>query len=370
MSRDKMDEPVEHNRLSYQESMELLWLDEGAKSGKQTMMSRQPAWYPGKDAPWESMRGSSDEKKFFGRGAFGGHVYAQAPLAAARVVEKEDAQTPAKDRLGIHSIHGVFTNPGFIDRPFIYEVAKVFSSRSFSTHTINARQPKEPSGIPNGPFPPSDAQLPLGDVCFTCVTTFKRPVTGPSDVQDETPPQKRFASILESRAPDEWEASPQADIDLLRETFPIKGHASFPILDMYKVDMTEFNKDKAISDRRQLILYRLYKPLPAEDVNAHITCHAYEADRNGFIMLGNHLGYGYNMGPVASLSYSFYVHVNAEEAVMRGDGWWIQEVYWPRVNAGRGMMESRIWSPEGLHVASGYQDGICLPARSTEKARI
>jgi acyl-CoA thioesterase len=148
------------------------------------------------------------------------------------------------------------------------------------------------------------------------------------------------------------------------------GHAHFPILDLYKVDMTAFNASRSVPERRQLILYRLHKPLPPTDPNAHILCHAFEADRNGLLMLGNHLGYGYKMGAVASLSYSFYVHVNAEEAVMDGEGWWIQELVFPRASAGRGMLESRIWSPEGVHVASGYQDGIVLPMTKSERGKI
>lgn len=266
----------------------------------------------------------------------------------------------------LQSIQGVFSNPGLTDRPFVYEVSNVSSSRSFSTRLITARQPSEPSSNPTGPFPTSDAQLPLGEVVFSCLTTFKRPVQGPAEVQDELSPQKRFADILNSRAPDEWEASPQADIDFVREMFPVKGHGDFPILDMYKVDMTEFNKGKPLPERRQVILYRLHKPLPREDVNAHIVTHAYESDRNGLIMLGNHLGYGYNMGPVASLTYAFYVHGNPEDAVMEGDGWWVQEVWWPRVSAGRGLQETKIWSPEGKHVASGYQEGIIMPAKSSK----
>ena len=262
------------------------------------------------------------------------------------------------------SIQGVFTNPGKIDRPFVYEVSTVSSSRSFSTRIVNARQPAEPSSKPFGPFPVTDESLPLGPVSFSCIVTFKRPVPSPDDFQQTISPQERYASILDSRAPTEWEPSPVVDIDVVREAFPDIGHGTFPALDMYKVDMTAFNAGKPLTERRQLILYRLLRPLPAEDVNAHVLCHAFEADRNGLIMLGNQLGYGYNMGSVASLSFGFYVHVNADEAVLRGDGWWVQEVYWPRVSAGRGMMETRAWSPEGKHVASGYQDGIILPQRT------
>ncbi|CAM1509818.1 Fc.00g001530.m01.CDS01 [Cosmosporella sp. VM-42] len=357
-------------RLSFQESMELSRLpEETSESGTtvQKFMSRQPAWVVGNELPWDTV--GLGEKKLT-KGAFGGVIYAQAPLAASRVVEQEDKESGNADensRRGIHSIQAVFTNPGVSDRPFILEVSTIHSSRSFSTRLVNARQSIEPSSVPSGPFPLSDAQAPLGSICFTCTTTFKRPVPGPADIQDVNSPQKRYESILSSRLPTDWDPAPQADIDAVKASFPNPGHGAFPILDMFKVNMTSFNEGKHIPDRRELILYRLLKPLPKDDVNAHILCHAFEADRNGLIMLGNHLGYGFDLGAVCSLSYSFYVHVNADEAVMTGDGFWIQEVLWPRVSAGRGMMECRIWSPEGKHVATAYQDGIILPTSRAPK---
>jgi acyl-CoA thioesterase len=154
----------------------------------------------------------------------------------------------------------------------------------------------------------------------------------------------------------------------MREWFPNEGPGGFPILDMHKVDMAEFNKDKDIVDRRELILYRPLASIPPQDFDAHIACHAFEADRNGLLMMANHLGYGRSLGAAASLSNSFYVHVNGEEAVMKGNGWWLQEVSYPRASAGRIMMEVKIWSPEGKHVASGYQDGIVVPREKSKRA--
>ena len=269
----------------------------------------------------------------------------------------------------VQSIQGVFTNPGLQDRPFIYEVSPLASGRSFRARLVTASQPKQPSQTPLGPFPLSDANLPLSEICFSCLTTFKRSVPTHDEVQEVYSAQERFADILSLRAPDEWDLCPQSDIDLVKEMFPNPGPGAFPILDMHKVDMTAYNADRSIPERRELMLYRLLKPLPKEDVNAHIVCHAFEADRNGLIMLGNHLGHGYNIGVAATLSYSFYVHVNPEEAVMEGDGWWLQEVSWPRASAGRAMMESKIWSPEGKHVASGYQDGIIGPETKKKKKK-
>ncbi|KAL6859532.1 thioesterase-like superfamily domain-containing protein [Trichoderma novae-zelandiae] len=375
MAANRKDAPTEFPRNDLYEALKLSRLPDkhiASQDGVKIYMSHTPAWRPGAELPWKSVDENPSQKSNmvgFRPGAFGGHVYAQAPLAAARAVEEdeEEAGRNGNGKLGIHSIQGVFTKPGAIDRPFIYQVTNVHSSRSFATKLVQARQPTEPSTVPTGPFPQSDAARPLGSVCFACLTTFKRPAPSPADHQIKGSAQERYADILSRRAPDEWDASPQLDVDAVTTMFPQAGHGGFPILDMYKVDMRAYNANRAVPERRELILYRPHKPIPEDDANAHIVAHAFEADRNGLIMLTNSLGWGFNLGSAASLSYSFYVHVNADEAVMRGDGWWIQEVCWPRVSAGRGMMESRIWSPEGKHVASGYQDGVAVP--SVEKAK-
>ncbi|RBR20707.1 uncharacterized protein FIESC28_05224 [Fusarium coffeatum] len=351
--------PKEWKRLSFQEALELHRLPDPTSTiqATQRFMSRQPAWTPGQELPWDA---TGIPKPKITRGAYGAVVYTQAALAATRVVEQEDESENKENRRGIHSIHAVFTNPGLSDRPFILDVSEIHSSRSFSTRMVHARQPSQSSTNLLGPFPVSDSEAPLASPCLTSIITFKRPVLSINEVQG-IPPHERFGAILSSRRPDEWDPCPQADVDALKAKFPNEGHGAFPILDMYKVDMSAFNADRSIPERRELIYYRLLKPLPREDANAHILCHAFEADRNSLFMLGNHLGYGHDLGIAASLSYSFYVHVNAEDAVIESDGWWIQEVSWPRFSAGRGAMESLIWSPRGKHVATGYQDGIILP---------
>lgn len=241
----------------------------------------------------------------------------------------------------------------------------VHTGKSFATRLVQTRQPKEPSVVDpdTGVFNPSDATKELNGVCFTCLTTFKRSMPSPDDVQEKLSPQARFAQILATKRPDEWERPRIVHIDSVQDQVLRSGQAgpgTFPVLEMYRVDMSAYNRDKAVPERRELIFYRPYKPIPRDDPNGHIVCHAFEADRNGLTMLGCHLGYGHRWGRAASLSYAFYVHVNAEEAVM-GDGWWIQEASWPRVAAGRCTMVSKIWSPEGRHVASGYQDGMVVP---------
>ncbi|KAH8178529.1 thioesterase-like superfamily protein [Sarocladium implicatum] len=366
-----------HSRMSFAEAMALVPLP-SSDPKVQRFMAEQPAWFPGKGLSWEreSVPGLAQRRAGRGITAAGIHVYAQAPLAAARVVEQEEKKiaqdhgTP-KAKFGIHTIQGVYTNPAHIDRPLIYEVSKVASGRSFATHLVNARQSIKASKTPDGPFDPREDAHPQGEVCFTCLTTFKRSFQGTADVQVQQSPQERFAHILSQRLPDEWPPCPQIDLDIVTASQADKDHGTFPILDMYKVDMSSYNDGKPVADRRELIFYRPCHPINTDDVNAHIVCHGAESDRNGFLMLANHIGFGHDLSAVASLSFAFYIHVNPEEAVMDGSGWWIQEIGWPRTSAGRAMFETRTWSPEGKHVATGIQDGLMLPGRrEAERQRL
>ncbi|PHH72205.1 hypothetical protein CDD80_4683 [Ophiocordyceps camponoti-rufipedis] len=321
--------------------------------------SQQPAWKPGGELPWKTVSNDFQQLSLsFSRvGAYGGHVFAQAALAAARTAEDE------QPGLSIHTIQGVFTSRGLVDRPYVYDVSPIYPGKSFASMLVNGRQPKQPSEKPQGPFPAPEADAALGHVCFSCITTLKRRIPTVHDLQQSPSVQERFADILTSRRPDQWQSSPQLDLDSINDLFKDTSPGDFPVLEMRKVDMKAFNHDKPVSDRVELIYYRPLQPLPPRDVNVHIACHAFGADRNGLLMLADHVGIGVCMGIVASLACSFYVHVNADEALMDDDGWWLQEVRWPRVSAGRCMMESKIWSPEGKHVATAYQDGIVLPAQ-------
>jgi hypothetical protein len=217
-----------------------------------------------------------------------------------------------------------------------------------------------------GPFPLEDAALPPLPTCYTAVCSFKSAESHSHGVsiQDE-PAQKRFASILARHRPQDWLPAPIVDIDGVMVMVDASQVGVFPVVDMKKVDMQEFNEGKPVHERVELILYRLIKPLPSDgtdgyDTNAHVVAHAFTVDRNGLIMAGNHLGFGWNLAKAASLSYSLVIHVNADECVMRDgeDQWWIQEATFPRAAAGRGIVMSRIWSPDGVHVATEYQDGL------------
>lgn len=96
--RNGFDEALKLSRLPDEQ--------DGPKDGTKRFISRTPAWRPGADLPWKKVNNKAFEKGNmvdFPPAAFGGHVYAQAPLAAARVVEEEEeAGGNGNGKLGIH----------------------------------------------------------------------------------------------------------------------------------------------------------------------------------------------------------------------------------------------------------------------------
>ncbi|KAI0898711.1 Thioesterase/thiol ester dehydrase-isomerase [Annulohypoxylon nitens] len=366
--------PTGYQRLTFQEIMSLAPLQDEVVDGKITKryMSQRKPWCPVEDVPIASEKADPEQdlirnskqtqplKAAYGA-AYGGHVYSQAGMAVSRALaEIQASQASSPKVLGIHTIHGYFSEVGLIDRPFIFSVTPIATNASFPNLLVTVRQPLSPSTNAIGDhYPLADATLPLGPVCFNAIVSFRPP--GISQyIAQEPPVQMRFMDILNSRPPSDWDPAPHVDIAKRLAEFPMKNPGSFPAVDMKKVDLTSFNEGKSLCDRRELLLYRLLAPLPADHPDSHILTHAYEADRNGLLMVGNHVGFGYDFARAASLSYSFVVHVNPEYAVMSyGENeWWVQEAFFPRIEAGRAIIMSKIWSPKGIHVATEYQDGV------------
>lgn len=98
-------------RRGFQEAMAITPLpaaDDAQSRSLKRFISRQPAWKPGGELPWDALFSGLDgpRPRHSGPGVFGGHVYAQAPLAAARAVEEEDKSSESnggpRGTLGIH----------------------------------------------------------------------------------------------------------------------------------------------------------------------------------------------------------------------------------------------------------------------------
>ena len=268
---------------------------------------------------------------------------------------------------------------GLIDRPFIHEVVPLTASRGFGTLSVMSYQPSVPSTSSRGDyFPLADAYLPPGPRAFAAMCSFKLPEPHSAGVSmQQEPPQQRFGEILRQRPANDWPPAPLVDIDAIMAFESGRDVGTFPIVDMKKVDMTAYNEGKPVHERVELILYRLLSPLPSDgtdgyDANDHVLVHAFTIDRNGLLMACNHLGMGWTRNQVASLSYSFVVHVNPNEAVMDygEDQWWVQEASFPRAGAGRAVITSKVWSPQGVHVATEYQDGLPRAPKGTPKVKL
>lgn len=147
----------------------------------------------------------------------------------------------------------------------------------------------------------------------------------------------------------------------------------FPGLDIRKVDMSSHNASAPPLSYRTIALYRPFGPLPTSLPNLHACAHLYASDKNSLFLVSNALGFGDHVGTMGSLSHSVVFHVRSEELLLKGEDeegwkgeWWVQEAWTSRSGQGRGMHESRIWSPSGVHVASTWQEGLVRKAEKAE----
>jgi acyl-CoA thioesterase len=142
---------------------------------------------------------------------------------------------------------------------------------------------------------------------------------------------------------------------------------------MRKINMSAHNASKPPLSYRQLALYRPLGHLPRSLPNLHACAHLYASDRNSLFLISNALGFGDQVGTMGSLSHSVIFHVRSVELFLIGEEegggkseWWVSEAWTPRSGQGRGMHESRIWSPSGVHIASTWQEGLVRKARRVE----
>ena len=125
---------------------------------------------------------------------------------------------------------------------------------------------------------------------------------------------------------------------------------------------------------RTLSLYRPFGTLPPSLPNLHACAHLYASDKNSLFLVSNALGFGDHVGTMGSLSHSVVFHVRVEELLFQAEHakeseteeWWIQEACTPRSGQGRGMHESKLWGPKGVHVASTWQEGLVRKAGRVE----
>jgi acyl-CoA thioesterase II len=268
----------------------------------------------------------------------------------------------------LQNVHGFFTLPGLVDRPFIYSTAHISEGRSYCTRSVTVHQPTTPSSISSaGTFDSQDAEKELGKICFTCICSFKRDEAGATTHQANMDLEETYAVVVKGRDPSTHPVPPRIDAPWYLKLAAEQGLTyNFPGLEMRRADMSAFNASKHPIDYRQLTYYRCLGPLPPKDYNFHACAHLYASDRNSCFIISNAVGFGDEVNVMGSLSHSVVFHVKSEDLVLRDGEWWCQEAWTPRSEGGRGIHESRIWDVRGLHVASTWQDGLVRKAEREE----
>ncbi|KAI9368016.1 thioesterase-like superfamily-domain-containing protein [Aspergillus egyptiacus] len=274
---------------------------------------------------------------------YGGHAFAQAIWTASQGIRETNPG------LLVHEANGYWTQAGFANRPFIYEATTLSLTRSFALRQVTARQPTTPSE--ECPFPLSDAEKEMGPVAFVLTCSFKRREDGPGyGLKFDA---GKYGDLLR-RDPAEH---PQHVYLRGPNGQGLIRLADFPSLDVRTPDLQEFNARKVGTDHRRLHMYRSSSGRLDLDPNLVAALHAYVSDRAGLDVLRHAFGVD-GFGVSGSLNHKIVFHASPEEMAVDDKTWFIQEMSSSRGGQGRGLIESRIWSPSGTLIATTVQDAL------------
>lgn len=245
---------------------------------------------------------------------YGGQVLAQALVAAIRTVDDERV---------LHSTHGYFLRPGDITLPITFQVDRIHDGRSFSTRRSQAFQHGEP--------------------ILSLIASFQRPDGGfdhQLDMPGDVPPPESLPSDEEMLA----------HID-----HPVARHwATGRPFDMRHVDPNIFVTHQGERSASQAVWLKARDRMP-DDPQLHRAALAYASDytilesvlrRHGVTWV--HPGIS-----IASLDHAMWWHRFA-----RVDEWLLYVQESPNAIGGRGLAHGRIYSREGVLVASVAQEGM------------
>ncbi|CAN5293897.1 acyl-CoA thioesterase II [soil metagenome] len=245
---------------------------------------------------------------------FGGQVLAQSLVAAMR--------TTASDRF-VHSMHGYFLRPGDAELPITFSVDRIHDGRSFSTRRTQAYQSGQPILSMIASFQDVDAGL-------------EHQVDMPADLPDpESLPST--AELL-------------AGID-----HPVaKFWATERAFDIRHVDGPLYLTVAGEKVPHQAVWMRAVGTLP-DDPNLHRAALAYASDHTILepVLRGHGLSWTTPGLKVASLDHAMWWHRDG-----RADEWLLYVQESSNSIGGRGLSLGRIYSRDGLLLASVAQEGM------------
>jgi acyl-CoA thioesterase-2 len=245
---------------------------------------------------------------------FGGQVLAQSLVAAQR--------TLADDRI-IHSLHGYFLRPGKIELPITFSVDRIHDGRSFSTRRTQAYQ----SGLPIlsmiASFQDSDDGL-------------EHQVDMPTDIPqpEDLPTAAEVLAGIEHPIAKQWAMGRPFDM----------RHVPSPVF--LSVDGPHV--------AHQAVWFTATGRLP-DDPNLHRAALAYASDYSILEPIFRRHGVAWSTPGLkaASLDHAMWFH-----RFGRVDEWMLYVQESPNATGGRGLSLGRIFSRDGLLLASVAQEGM------------
>ena len=251
---------------------------------------------------------------------FGGQVLAQSLVAAMRTI--------SEDRF-VHSMHGYFLRPGDAEQPITFSVDRIHDGRSFSTRRTQAYQ----NGLP----------------ILSMIASFQSADEG-LDHQVEMP-----AGLADP------ESLPSAAETLAGIDHPVaESWASERAFDMRHIPSPIYFSVEGEHVAHQAVWLRAKSPLP-DDENLHRAALAYASDYSILepIMRGHGVAWGTPGLKAASLDHAMWFH-----RFGRVDEWMLYVQESPTAVGGRGLSLGRIYSREGVLLASVAQEGMVrVPSR-------
>ena len=253
---------------------------------------------------------------------FGGQVLGQALSAASRTVSAE--------RLP-HSLHGYFLRLGDVRRPVEYRVERLRTGRRFATRRVTARQGER------GPF--------------ELTASFHQPESGFEHQLDH----------VGSRSPDGLLSRRELALKM-PERLPAAVRAmagAETAVEIRPVDPLDPVHPERRPPRREVWL-RTIDPLP-DDPALHHTLLAYISDFHFLTAALQPHGVNWITPGVrmASLDHSTWFH-----RPVRVDQWLRHVIEAPSASAGRALATGRLYTEEGVLVASTAQEGVIRDRRS------
>ena len=246
---------------------------------------------------------------------FGGQVLAQAMAAASATVEKRD----------MHSLHGYFLRAGDIKSPIIYDVDLIRDGGSFTTRRVVAMQ--------------------HGRAIFNASMSFQEAEEGLSHQSEmpDAPPPESLASEQEVRFATA-DLLPEDQREMFVEQRPVEMRPVAPE-EIWSADSYP---------PQQMFWLRVMTPVVGP-LALHQAILAYSSD---FYFLGTALrphGKQFIRGDVqsASLDHAMWFH-----RPFRIDEWLLYVMDSPAASGGRGLNLGKIYTREGVLVASCAQEGL------------